>query len=137
MVLDSSVVIAILGGESEAGAFREAIKKAPSRLLSVASLVEIGIVTLGRRGEAGTTQMRALVNALRLDVVPVSHDQADLALDAFRRFGKGRHPAGLNFGDCFSYALALAMDEPLLFKGKDFVHTDVRKAVWADTGSTP
>ncbi len=87
------------------------------------------MVALGRRGEPGLEQMQALIERLELEVVPLSDDQAKLAIEAFRRFGKGRHPAGLNFGDCFSYALAKATGEPLLSKGEDFSQTDIKQAV--------
>jgi ribonuclease VapC len=129
MVIDSSALIAILRREPEARDFRNAIKLASSRLISAPTRVEAGIVALGRRGEAGLEQMQALLENLKLETVPLSADHARLAIDAFRRFGKGRHPAGLNFGDCFSYALAKATGEPLLFKGDDFSQTDITHAV--------
>lgn len=87
------------------------------------------MVALGRRGEPGLEQMQALIERLELEIVPLSDEQAKLAIDGFRRFGKGRHPAGLNFGDCFSYALAKATGQPLLFKGDDFSLTDIKRAV--------
>ena len=129
MVIDSSALIAILRREPEEQDFRNAIKLASSRLLSTPTRVEVGIVALGRRGEAGLEHMQALLESLKLETVPLSADHARLAIDAFRRFGKGRHPAGLNFGDCFSYALAKATGEPLLFKGDDFSQTDIKRAV--------
>lgn len=129
MVIDSSVLIAILRREPEEQDFRNAIKLASSRLLSAPTRVEAGIVALGRRGETGLEQMQALLESLKLATVPLSADHARLAIDAFRRFGKGRHPAGLNFGDCFSYALAKATGEPLLFKGDDFSQTDVKRVI--------
>ena len=128
MVIDSSALMAILRREPEERDFRNAIKLASSRLLSSPTRVEIGIVALGRAGEAGLEQAQALLENLKLETVPLSADHARLAIDAFRRFGKGRHPAGLNFGDCFSYALAKATGEPLLFKGKDFSQTDIKRA---------
>ena len=129
MVVDSSALIAILRREPEAQAFRNAIKLAPSRLLSTPTRVEARIVALGLRGDAGLEQMQALLDSLKLETVPFTADHARLAIDAFRRFGKGRHPAGLNFGDCFSYALAKATGEPLLFKGGDFAQADITRAV--------
>lgn len=129
MVIDSSALMAILRREPEEQDFLNAIKLAPSRLLSASTRVETGIVVLGRTGEAGLDQLQALLETLRLETVPLSADHAGLAIDAFRRFGKGRHPAGLNFGDCFSYALAKATGEPLLFKGDDFSQTDIKRAV--------
>jgi ribonuclease VapC len=129
MVIDSSALIAIISGEPEEREFRRAIEIATSRLLSASTRVETGIVALGRKGEAGLEQIEALLESLRIDVVPVSNDHAKHAIDAFRRFGKGRHPAALNFGDCFSYALAKATGAPLLFKGDDFSQTDIKRAV--------
>ncbi|MDB5440087.1 MAG: PilT protein domain protein [Caulobacteraceae bacterium] len=129
MVIDSSALIAILQGEPEEPAFRQAIRTARSRLLAAPTRVEASMVALGRAGEPGLAQMQALIERLDLEVVPFSDEQARLATDAFRRFGKGRHPAGLNFGDCLAYALAQATGEALLFKGGDFAATDVKRAV--------
>lgn len=129
MVIDSSALIAILRREPEEQAFRSAIKLASSRLLSASTRVETGIAALGLAGEVGLEQVDALLETLRVETVPLSPDHARLAIDAFRRFGRGRHTAGLNFGDCFSYALAKATGEPLLFKGDDFFQTDIRRAV--------
>lgn len=129
MVIDSSALIAIISAEPERRTFEQAIRMAPVRLLGSPSLVETSIVVLARRHEAGLTILNELVADMRLQVVPFSADQAQLAIDAFRRFGKERHPAALNFGDCFSYALATATGEPLLFKGDDFSRTDVRRAI--------
>ncbi len=128
MVLDSSALMAILRREPEEPAFRSVIRAASHRLLSAATRVEFGMVALGRRGEAGLNEARALLERLKIEIVPFSDEQARLAIDAFRRFGKGRHAAGLNFGDCFSYALAKATGEPLLFKGDDLGRTDVKRA---------
>jgi ribonuclease VapC len=129
MVIDSSALIAVLRREPEEQEFRNAIKLASSRLLSASTRVETGIVALGLAGEVGLEQVDALLETLRVETVPLSADHARLAIDAFRHFGKGRHPAGLNFGDCFSYALAKATGEPLLFKGDDFAQTDIKRAV--------
>ena len=129
MVIDSSALIAVLRREPEEQAFRSAIKLASSRLLSASTRVEIGIVALGLAGEVGREQADALLETLRVETVPLSADHARLAIDAFRRIGKGRHSAGLNFGDCFSYALAKATGEPLLFKGSDFAQTDIKRAL--------
>ena len=128
MVVDSSALMAILRGEPEGPAFRDAIRTTSRRLLGAPARVEASMVALGRRGEPGLEQMQALIERLALDVVPLSDEQATLAIDAFRRLGKGRHPAGLNFGDCLSYALAKATGEPLLFKGDDFSQTDIERA---------
>jgi ribonuclease VapC len=129
MVIDSSAVIAILRREPEEQTFRNAVKLASTRLLSASTRVETGIVALALAGEAGLEQVDALLETLRVETVPLSADHARLAIDAFRHFGKGRHPAGLNFGDCFSYALAKATGEPLLFKGDDFSQTDIKRVV--------
>jgi len=129
MVIDSSALMAILSGEPEERLFRQLISRASNRLLGAPSRVELGIVALACRGEPGLEEMQALIDHLDLEVVALSDEQAALAIDAFRRFGKGRHPAGLNFGDCFSYALAKATGEPLLFKGDDFGQTDIKRAL--------
>ena len=129
MVIDSSALIAILSGEPEARVFRTLIRTAANRLLGAPSRVEAGIVALARRGEPGLEQMQALIDRLELEVIVLSDEQAKLAIEAFRRFGKGRYPAGLNFGDCLSYALAKATGEPLLFKGDDFSQTDIKRAL--------
>lgn len=129
MVIDSSALIAILSREPEQWAFEQAIRLGPTRLLGAAGFVETSIVVLSRRREAGLDILNALLVDMRVEIVPLSADHARLAIDAFRRFGRGRHPAGLNFGDCFSYALAKATGEPLLFKGDDFSQTDIRPTV--------
>ena len=130
MVIDSSAPLAILRREPEAQDVRDAIKPATSRPPSAPTRVETGLVALGRAGEAGPDQVQTLLDTLRLETVPLSADHARLAIDAFRRCGKGRHPAGLNSGDCFSNALANATGEPLLFKGGDFSRTDIKRAVF-------
>ena len=129
MVVDSSALMAILLAEAEERAFRGAIRTAANRLMSGPTRVECGIVALARRGDTGLEQMQALIEQIQLEVVPLSSEHTRLAIEAFRRFGKGRHPAGLNFGDCFSYALAKATGEPLLFKGADFSQTDIKPAL--------
>jgi ribonuclease VapC len=129
MVVDSSAVIAILFDEPEAEALLSQIAVAEVCRLSSASLVEIGIVL---RRDAAAQRRAAFDEMLRLfsiKIEPVTEEQAYLALDAYDRFGKGTgHPAGLNYGDCFSYALAKQTGEPLLFKGNDFIHTDLEAA---------
>ncbi len=129
MVIDSSALIAILSKEAERRPFEDSIRLAPARLLSACGLVETSIVVLSRRREEGLAILDELLADMQVETVPVSANHARLAVDAFRRFGKGRHPAGLNFGDCFSYALAKATGEPLLFKGDDFSQTDITRAV--------
>ena len=127
MVLDTSAVLAILQDEPERRAFNEAIESADSRSLSVASLVEVSIVIEARYGAAGVRHLDRLLDRAGVSVVPVDVEQGKVARQAFSRFGKGRHAAGLNFGDCFSYALAQVLGEPLLFKGDDFSRTDVTR----------
>jgi ribonuclease VapC len=130
MVLDTSAVMALLNGEPEAAQIAMAIEADPVRLISVATLLEAGIVIESRAGEAGGRDLDLLLTRMGASIEAVTRDQAELARDAWRRFGKGRHPAGLNFGDCFSYALAQDRGEPLLFKGEDFRQTDVVATVY-------
>jgi ribonuclease VapC len=130
MVIDTSGVIAILQAEPPAERLGRAIRESLTRRMSAASVVEAGIVVQRRFGDAGERELDALLHQLDLEIVPLTADHARLARDAFRRFGRGRHPAGLNFGDCFSYALARALSEPLLFVGEDFSQTDVAVAAY-------
>jgi ribonuclease VapC len=129
MVIDSSALIAILQLEEEHVPFRRAIARAATRLVSATTLLETSMVILGRQQEQGLGDLDDLIASSDIRIVPFDARHANLALDAFRRYGKGRHRAGLNMGDCFSYALARATGFPLLFKGDDFVHTDVKPAV--------
>ena len=125
VVLDTSALIGILQNEPEADALLASIESADLRYVSAASVVEAGIVLQARFGDHGERELDLLVQRAEVEIVPLTPDHADLARRAFRRFGKGRHPAGLNFGDCFSYALAVALDARLLFTGGDFGRTDV------------
>lgn len=125
MMIDSSVLIAILENEPEAICLIEAIADDPVRLISAVSLVETSIVILNRRGEAGVVELDAFVQEAGIETVTVTLEQATLARQAYERYGKGRHPAKLNFGDCFAYAAAVACGEALLFKGNDFSETDI------------
>jgi ribonuclease VapC len=125
MVLDTSALLAVLLNEPDAAAFRHAIERDAVRLVSAATLVETGIVIEARVGEAGGRELDLLLLKAAIEVVPVDVVQADLARDAYRRFGRGRHVAALNYGDCFAYALSQSLSEPLLFKGDDFSKTDV------------
>lgn len=125
MVIDTSALVAILQNEPERRRFNEAIEAAASRVLSVATYVEISIVMESRFGAEGVRDLDLLLEKAEVRLVAVDVEQGRIAREAFRRFGKGRHPAGLNFGDCHSYALAMRLDEPLLFKGNDFSQTDV------------
>lgn len=125
MVLDTSAVLAILFDEPDRRTFTEAIESAGRRMISAATLLESALVVEARRGEAAGRELDLLIHRAEIAVVPVDGEQVELARDAWRRYGKGRHEAALNFGDCFAYALAAAAAEPLLFKGGDFARTDV------------
>ncbi|WP_419806979.1 type II toxin-antitoxin system VapC family toxin [Terriglobus sp.] len=130
MVIDTSVLVALLLAEPEAVLHDRVIRNDTRRLLSAAVLLETTIVYLGRSRQAHPFAVTELISSLDASVLPVTALQAEIAGEAFRRFGKGRHPAKLNFGDCFSYVLAKAQGEPLLFKGNDFNLTDVRIVDW-------
>ena len=125
MVLDTSALLAILADEPERRTFTEAVEAADSRRISAATYVEASIVIECRHGSDGLRDLDLLLERADVEILPVDAQQARLARRAFSLYGKGRHRAGLNFGDCFSYALAKVLDEPLLFKGDDFVHTDL------------
>lgn len=126
MIVDTSVFVAIVFGEAESGRFVELLEDGPVAM-SAATLTETEIVVRGRRGEPALDELRVLLDRADVDIVAVDAVQARIASGAYRRYGRGSgHAAKLNYGDCFSYALARARDEPLLFKGDDFVHTDVR-----------
>lgn len=126
MVIDTSALIAILRQEPEAARLAVAIEQDTVRLVSAASVLETTIVMTARHGEEGAADLDRLLMKAAAEVVPVTVEQVNVARRAFLRYGKGRHPARLNFGDCFSYALAKAATQPLLFKGDDFGKTDVR-----------
>lgn len=125
MVIDTSAIFAILSREPAADRLVAAVEADRRRLVSAATVVEAALVLLGRYGEAAEPQLDRLLRSIGAEVVPVGDDQVTLARDAALRFGRGRHAAALNFGDCFSYALSVARGEPLLFVGDDFARTDV------------
>ncbi len=125
MVLDTSAVLAILQNESQRLSFSQAIDEAKFRCLSAASLLESSIIVESRYGAEGVRDLDFLIAKALISVEAVDEDQARIARYGFRKYGKGRHPAGLNFGDCFSYALAQSRGLALLFKGDDFSLTDV------------
>jgi ribonuclease VapC len=125
MVIDASVLVAIFLSEPERQSFLDDIIAAETRLVSAATLLEAGIVLEARRGESAGREFDLFVVRANLQIVPVDAEQADLARAAWRKYGKGRHPAALNFGDCFSYALAKSTGEPLLAKGTNFGLTDI------------
>jgi ribonuclease VapC len=130
MVIDSSALIALLLGEPETADFVAAIAAAPGRVVSAPTYLETAIVILARSGPKAQEQLDRLLIDLEIEVVPFARDQAALAISAYQKYGKGSgHAAGLNFGDCFSYALAKLREEPLLFKGNDFSRTDLLIAV--------
>ena len=132
MVIDTSALVAILFGEPDAKLFAEALEAAPVRLVSAVTRVELAFVVEGRKGTAGRADLQLLLRDGGFHIISLTPQQADIAIDAFRRFGRGRHRAGLNTGDCFSYPLAVASSHPLLFKGDDFAHTDIRRALPAE-----
>jgi len=125
MVIDTSALMAILNDEPERRHFTELIAAANPRLISAGTLLETGLVLESRKGEHAGRELDLLLHRARFEVVPVDGDQVEIARAAYRRYGKGRHPAGLNFGNCFSYALAKLRAQPLLFKGADFARTDL------------
>jgi ribonuclease VapC len=129
VIVDSSALIAILFKEPEAPAFAAALQGAPSRAVAAPTVVETAVVAEGRTQPAMGEALDDLLRAMRAEVVPFTAQHAAIARQAWRRFGKGRHPAKLNLGDCFAYALAIERDEPLLFKGEDFARTDVKRAL--------
>jgi ribonuclease VapC len=125
MVLDTSALLAILQDEPERRAFNEAIEAADTRAMSIANFVEASIVIESRYGAEGIRDLDLFIERAAIELVDVTLVQGHAARRAFARYGKGRHPAGLNFGDCFAYALATDRGEPLLYKGGDFDQTDV------------
>lgn len=125
MILDTSALMAVLRQENEAGDFSRLIDDADKVYLSAASYLEASIVVEGSRDPVLRSMFDDFLVDCRIEVVPVTFEQAQIASGAFRSFGKGMHPAGLNFGDCFTYALAKAKREPVLFKGNDFSKTDL------------
>lgn len=128
MVIDASAIAAIAFNEPEAKGFRERIADDPVRLISAATVLEAAMVIETRLGEAAGADLDLWLYKAEVEIVAVTAEHADRARRAWRRYGKGRHPAGLNFGDCFSYALASLAGEPLLFKGNDFSQTDIQAA---------
>jgi ribonuclease VapC len=126
MVIDSSALLAILRKEPEAARFTRAILRDSVRLISAANLLEAGIVIDNQAGLSAGRRLDAFVERARIGVEPVTESQIRIARQAYIDFGRGNHPAALNFGDCFAYALAKTTGEPLLFKGDDFGQTDIR-----------
>jgi ribonuclease VapC len=129
MVIDTSALIAILFGEPEALFFTRAVADESRKLISAFNASETGVVVEARKGEAGGRELDLLLHRAQIEIVAMNADQAELARTAWRKYGKGNHPAGLNIGDCCAYALAKYSGEPLLFKGNDFSQTDIRSAL--------
>lgn len=125
MVVDTSALLAILQDEPERRAFNEVIEAADSRSMSMATFVEASIVLEARLGASGVRDLDLFIERAGIELIAVDVEQARAARRAFAHYGKGHHRAGLNFGDCFSYALATVLGESLLFKGDDFAHTDL------------
>jgi ribonuclease VapC len=128
MIIDTSAIVAILFNEDDAHVYAEAISRADSCRVSAATFVEAAIVVESQTKNNGSRQLDAFIRRAGITIEPVTEDQAHIVRQAFTDFGKGRHPAGLNYGDCFSYALSKATREPLLFKGKHFAKTDLSVA---------
>jgi ribonuclease VapC len=126
MIIDTSALLAILLQEPEAEDFTRTILKAPEKWLSAASLLETGIIIETRYGSEGSRDLDLLLSKLEVKIMPVSERQAQIARKAYQQYGKGFHPAALNYGDCFVYALAKEQKQPLLFKGNDFSKTDIK-----------
>ena len=125
MVIDTSALAAIFFREPERDKFLYAIASSPARLISASTILETGVVIEARQGDAAGREFDLFVVRASLQIVPVDTEQIEVARSAWRKFGKGRHPAGLNFGDCFTYALAKSTGERILAKGTDFRMTDV------------
>jgi ribonuclease VapC len=130
IVVDASALLAILEGEPDAAKYAEALADADAPLISAATLIEAGIVMVNRHGPKAVAKLHALIQEAGIEVENVTPSHARIAIDAFALYGKGRkHKAGLNYGDCIVYALAKAAGLPLLFKGNDFLHTDLTPAL--------
>lgn len=130
MVIDTSALVAMMTGEPSAERLVAAVESESERLVSAATVVEAALVLIGRYGDVGDAQLDRFLRSIGAEVVPVGEEQVTLARDAALRFGKGRHPAALNYGDCFSYALAVARQSALLFVGDDFSKSDVEVCRW-------
>ena len=129
MVIDSSALLAILFGEPEADAFIEALAAPDRKFMSAVNKLEAMIVLEARKGPAGAASLVKLLAAANIEIIPFDSGQSEIAMAAWRQYGRGRHPAGLNLGDCAAYALASTLNDPLLFKGGDFSRTDLAAAI--------
>jgi ribonuclease VapC len=133
VIIDTSALISILRAEDDAATMAHAIEEATIRRISAANYLETAVVIDGSRDPVASRRFDELVEAASLTVEPVTREQAHIAREAYRDFGKGSgHKAGMNFGDCFAYALAKSVGEPLLFKGNDFIHTGITPALSPD-----
>lgn len=128
MVIDTSAIVAIAFNEPEAETYEQKVVDAPRRFISAATILELAIVIEARLGDAGAAELDLWLYKAGVEIVAVDAEQIAVARRAWRSYGKGRHPAGLNYGDCFSYALAKTRNEPLLYKGDDFSRTDIEAA---------
>ena len=126
MVIDTSAIIACLLDEPERASLVAAMERDPVKLISVVGVVEASLVLIGRKRAGGLRDLEAFLDDGEIERISVDVRQAEAAVEAFRRFGRGRHRARLNIGDCFAYALAKTTGEPLLFKGEDFARTDIQ-----------
>jgi ribonuclease VapC len=130
IVVDTSAIVAMILNEADARKYADAlINDSAAPTISALNLYELRVVLNSRVGERGLSELATVVGRSEMTTAPFDTHQASLAFDAYRRFGKGNHPAGLNFGDCAAYALAKSLDAPLLFKGADFAKTDIRSAL--------
>ena len=129
MIVDTSALLAILFAETDAEVYARAVAEAESCRMSAVTFVEVSVVVEAQTGDAGTRQWDAFFRGAGIEIEPVTEEQAYMAREAYSNFGKGRGPAALNFGDCFSYALAKVCGEALLFKGEDFRKTNVQAAL--------
>lgn len=130
VVVDTSALLAILEGEPDAERFEQALfRSRGDAQITAANLLEAMLVIESRNPDNGAQDLRSLIDIFAITVEPVTHELAEVAFHAWKRFGKGRHPAALKYGDCFAYALARHLGAPLLFKGKDFLQTDVADAL--------
>ncbi|MGQ4599310.1 PIN domain-containing protein [Nocardia sp. R6R-6] len=135
MVIDTSAIVAMLTDESDAPRFEAAIEADPVRYMSTATYLETSIVIESRYGDAGGRELDLWLHHAAVELIAVHPEHAHAARLAYRTYGKGRHPAGLNYGDCFSYALSKASAEPLLFKGDDFPRTDIAAVALPEIGA--
>jgi ribonuclease VapC len=129
MIFDTSAILAILLNEPDMELYIDALNVAKKRMMSAPTLFELMVVIEAKKGESGSRELDLFLHRAKIEIIPFDADQAEIARVAWKHFGKGNHAAGLNYGDCFAYALAKQLGEPLLFKGSDFSKTDIKKAL--------